>query len=322
MTRKIIIFSGEPNSINSEIIFKSWRKLNNSIKKKIYFISNFDLLSDQFKKLKYSIELVKVNNFEKSLLSDHKLKIINVDLNFKNSFAVKNKDTTNYVLNSLNLMHKFALRKDVKGVINCPINKYNLEKKKIGVTEFLANKCEVKNDAEVMLLRNKYLSVCPVTTHIDVKDIKKKLKSKLIIKKINTISNWYKKNLKKKPSFGILGLNPHNAELRPESEEKLVILPTIKKLKQNGINVQGPLVADTLFINEYKKFDIIVGMYHDQVITPFKTIFKFDAINVTLGLKYLRTSPDHGTAIKLIGKNKANPNSLVECIKFINNSNK
>ena len=322
MTRKIIIFSGEPNSINSEIIFKSWRKLNNSIKKKIYFISNFDLLSDQFKKLKYSIELVKVNNFKKSLLSDHKLKIINVDLNFKNSFAVKNKDTTKYVLNSLNLMHKFALRKDVKGVINCPINKYNLEKKKIGVTEFLANKCEVKNDAEVMLLRNKYLSVCPVTTHIDVKDIKKKLKSKLIIKKINTISNWYKKNLKKKPSFGILGLNPHNAELRPESEEKLVILPTIKKLKQNGINVQGPLVADTLFINEYKKFDIIVGMYHDQVITPFKTIFKFDAINVTLGLKYLRTSPDHGTAIKLIGKNKANPNSLVECIKFINNSNK
>ena len=322
MTKKIIIFSGEPNSINSEIIFKSWRKLNNSIKKKIYFISNFDLLSDQFKKLKYSIELVKVNNFKKSLLSDHKLKIINVDLNFKNSFAVKNKDTTKYVLNSLNLMHKFALRKDVKGVINCPINKYNLEKKKIGVTEFLANKCEVKNDAEVMLLRNKYLSVCPVTTHIDVKDIKKKLKSKLIIKKINTISNWYKKNLKKKPSFGILGLNPHNAELRPESEEKLVILPTIKKLKQNGINVQGPLVADTLFINEYKKFDIIVGMYHDQVITPFKTIFKFDAINVTLGLKYLRTSPDHGTAIKLIGKNKANPNSLVECIKFINNSNK
>ena len=99
-------------------------------------------------------------------------------------------------------------------------------------------------------------------------------------------------------------------------------MPTIKKLKQNGINVQGPLVADTLFINEYKKFDIIVGMYHDQVITPFKTIFKFDAINVTLGLKYLRTSPDHGTAIKLIGKNKANPNSLVECIKFINNSNK
>ena len=322
MTKKIIIFSGEPNSINSEIIFKSWRKLNNSIKKKIYFISNFDLLSDQFKKLKYSIDLVKVNNFEKSSLSDNKLKVINVNLNFKNSFAVKDKDTTNYVLNSLNLMHKFALRKDVKGVINCPINKHNLKKKKIGVTEFLANKCKIKNDAEVMLLRNKYLSVCPVTTHIDVKDIKKKLKSKLIIKKINTISNWYKKNLKKKPSFGILGLNPHNAELRPASEEKLVIIPTIKKLKHNGINVQGPLVADTLFINEYKKFDIIVGMYHDQVITPFKTIFKFDAINVTLGLKYLRTSPDHGTAIKLIGKNKANPNSLVECIKFINNSNK
>ena len=77
------------------------------------------------------------------------------------------------------------------------------------------------------------------------------------------------------------------------------------------------MVADTLFIKEYKNFDVIVGMYHDQVLAPFKAIFKFHAINVTLGLKYLRVSPDHGTAVSLVGKKKAKPESLIECINFV-----
>jgi len=77
-------------------------------------------------------------------------------------------------------------------------------------------------------------------------------------------------------------------------------------------------VADTIFINQYKKYDVIVGMFHDQVLTPFKTIYKFNAINITLGLKYLRVSPDHGVAKDLIKKNKANPTSLLNCIDFIN----
>ena len=102
------------------------------------------------------------------------------------------------------------------------------------------------------------------------------------------------------------------------SEEKKIIIPSIKILKKRGINLIGPLVSDTLFIEDFKKFDVIVGMYHDQVLTPFKTIFKFDAINITLGLKYLRVSPDHGVAKNLILKNKASPKSLIECINFIN----
>ena len=76
-------------------------------------------------------------------------------------------------------------------------------------------------------------------------------------------------------------------------------------------------MADTLFINNYKNYDVIVGMYHDQVLVPFKTLFKFDAINITLGLDYLRVSPDHGPGIDLVGKNKANSYSLFQCIKFI-----
>ena len=82
------------------------------------------------------------------------------------------------------------------------------------------------------------------------------------------------------------------------------------------MNIKGPLVSDTIFMNDYKNFDVIVGMYHDQVLSPFKTLFKFDAINITLGLDYIRVSPDHGTARNLVGKNKANPSSLLKCIDF------
>ena len=114
-------------------------------------------------------------------------------------------------------------------------------------------------------------------------------------------------------------MNPHNAELRNSSEEKKIIIPAIFKLKKMGVKIKGPIVADTIFINEYKKFDVIVGMYHDQVITPFKTLYKFNAVNITLGLNYLRISPDHGTAKDIICKKKANPLSLINCVKFLNN---
>ena len=203
-------------------------------------------------------------------------------------------------------------------MINCPINKNTLNMKNIGVTEYLASKCKIKDNSEAMLIKSDKLTVCPITTHLDIKDISKKLTGSLIVNKIKTINQWYKKNKKLSPKIGVLGLNPHNAELRKNSEEIKHIIPSIKKLKSMKINVKGPLVSDSLFIDEYKNYDVIVGMYHDQVLIPIKTLYKYEAINVTLGLKYLRVSPDHGVASNIINKNKANPKSLINCIKFIN----
>ena len=121
----------------------------------------------------------------------------------------------------------------------------------------------------------------------------------------------------KRPRIGLLGLNPHNAEFRKGSEEITLIIQSVKSLKKN-INITGPLISDITFVKDYNNYDVIVGMYHDQVLSPFKSIFKFDAINLTLGLKYLRASPDHGTAANLIGKKKADPMSLIKCVEFIN----
>jgi 4-hydroxythreonine-4-phosphate dehydrogenase len=322
MSKKIIIITGDPNSINSEIIYKCWKKLNKNVKKRIYFISNYKLIKEQFKKLGFKIKIFKLNDLNEKNNSN-KFKIIDLKLNFKNPFKVKKTNASNFVINSLNLAHTIATRsKDVIGIINCPLNKNLLPNKKFGVTEYLASKCNIKKGFESMLIRNKKLSVSPISTHVDIKEVSKKLKTAIIVNKAKSIDTWFKKNFKRKPKIAILGLNPHNAEFRKNSEEKRVIIPAILKIKKLKINVKGPFVADTIFIKDYKNFDIIIGMYHDQVLAPFKSLFKFDAINITVGLKYLRVSPDHGVAANLIGKNKANPTSLYECIHFVSKYNR
>ena len=316
MNKKIIIFSGDPISINSELIYKSWKKISNSEKKKIYIISNYDLMKEQLKKLNYSLDITRVKNIYE-LPQSNKIKILDINIKFKKPFKISQNECSKFVKKSLNYAHKLSLSKNVIGLINCPINKRLLGNKKIGLTEFLAKKCKIKKNSEVMLISNNKFSVSPITTHIDLKEVSKKINSRIIFNKIKTLNSWFKKYKMIKPKICMLGLNPHNSELRKDSEEKKIIIPAIKKLKKEKINLKGPFSADTIFIQEYKKYDVVVGMFHDQVITPFKTIFKFDAINVTLGLKYLRVSPDHGVASNLIGKRKANPISLINCIKFV-----
>jgi len=311
-----LIFSGDPNSINSEIILKCWRNIDSTTKKRIYIITNYELIKSQLKRLGYSSKIEIVKNLN-DLSSNENLKILNIDLTFKDSFNVTVKECKKFIRKSLNLAHKLSLDPLVSGLINCPINKNLLGNKKGGLTEFFAKKCRSKKNSEVMLISNEKFSVCPITTHIDLQDVSKRINGKVIIEKIKTIDTWYKKIKKKKSKICLLGLNPHNSEFRKNSIEQKIIIPAIKKLKKKGINIKGPFSADTIFINEYKRYDVVVGMYHDQVLSPFKALFKFDAINITLGLRYLRVSPDHGVAHDLINKRKANPTSLLKCIKFI-----
>ena len=114
-------------------------------------------------------------------------------------------------------------------------------------------------------------------------------------------------------------MNPHNSEGRVNSIEEKIIKPTVKKLRKLNININGPFPADSVFNDQARvNYNVIVGMYHDQVLAPFKALYGYDAINITLGLKYLRISPDHGTAQNIIGQNKANPQSIISAINFLN----
>ena len=169
-----------------------------------------------------------------------------------------------------------------------------------------------------MLIYNKELSVCPVTTHLPLKFVSNSIKKKVIHEKIDLINRFYKKNFNIKPRIGVLGLNPHCETIDKFNEDEKIIKPIIQYLKRSRYNVSGPLSADTAFLkNNRKNFDVILGMYHDQVLTPIKTLFEYDAINITLGLPFTRISPDHGPNQKMLGENISNPLSLIKAISFL-----
>ena len=308
---KFAIILGEPNSINSEILAKSI-----AYKKQCIIIGSYDLLEKQFKKLKVKIKLNKKNiTFKKKSIKS--LNVLDVPLKFKNPFKVPSRVSSSYLKRCFQIAHQLALSRKIKGFINCPVDKKKLFKNKnLGVTEFLSLKNNLKNKS-VMMIFNEKLSVVPITTHIKLKDVPKRLNKKMIIDKIKILNNFYFKYFKIKPKIGVLGLNPHNYEFRNDSEERKIIIPCINFLKKK-LNISGPLSSDTVFWkNNIKKYNVIIGMYHDQVLAPFKTLFEFDAANITLGLPYIRMSPDHGVGIDKIGLNISNPESLNKCISII-----
>ena len=169
-----------------------------------------------------------------------------------------------------------------------------------------------------MLIFNNNLSVSPVTTNLPLKRVSKTINKKLITEKVLLIDDFYKKYIGYRPKIGITGLNPHCESISKFNEDDKIIRPTIKNLVKNKLKVSGPYAADTIFLKKNRrKFDVILGMYHDQVLAPIKTLFEYDAINITLGLPFLRVSPDHGPNEKMMGKNVSNPLSLYKAISFL-----
>ena len=169
-----------------------------------------------------------------------------------------------------------------------------------------------------MLIYNSKISVCPITTHLPINDISKKLNKSLIKDKITLINNFYKKFFGYKPMIAVTGLNPHCESIKKFNEDDKIIKPAIKYLNEKGLKISGPYAADTIFLKKNRsRFNVIVGMYHDQVLAPMKTIVEYDAINITLGLSFLRVSPDHGPNQNMLGKNLSNPQSLLNAINFL-----
>ena len=169
-----------------------------------------------------------------------------------------------------------------------------------------------------MLIFNKNLSVCPLTTHVPIKNVSNQINKKNIIDKVNLIKLFYKKNFNINPKIAVLGLNPHCESVNKFNEDEKIIKPAINYLKRKKYNISGPYSADTFFLkNNRKNYNVALGMYHDQVLTPIKTLYEYDAINITLGLPFTRISPDHGPNEKMLGKNISNPLSLIKAISFL-----
>ena len=304
--KPILIVPGERKSVFFEIFFKSIKK--RFFSSPIVLICDKQNLEKEIKKYKFKKPIKKIDPKKIYLKKFKKKEIYVINVQDKNSGA--------YIHNCFNVAFKLIKKGFSNKILNGPINKtQTLKRKYLGVTEYVAKNFNQNKFA--MLIYNKKLSVCPVTTHLPLKLVAKKISKKLIKEKIIIINSFYKNILGFRPKIGVVGLNPHCESVSKYNEDTRIILPVINSMKKRFL-VKGPIPSDTIFLkNNRKKFDVILGMYHDQVLTPIKTLYEYDAINITIGLPFLRVTPDHGPNESMVGKNKSNPTSLYKAISFL-----
>jgi len=313
-TEPILIVAGEPKSIFFEIFFKALdvKKFNSPI----ILICSKKLLKLQLNKvqLKKKIKLLDPRNLTLYKLNNDCINLINVDIRSANKKKIS---PNKYIEKCFKIAFQILRSKITTKFINGPISKKSfLNKKYLGMTEYISEQFTSKKTA--MLIYNRILSVSPITTHLPLKNVVKNINKKTIQEKIFLINEFYKNKLGIKPRIAVLGLNPHCESIDKFNEDEKILKPIIKRLIKKKYNISGPHSADTIFLkNNRKKYDVVVGMYHDQVLTPIKTLYEFDAINITLGLPFIRISPDHGPNVNMIGKNTSSPLSLINAITFL-----
>ena len=315
--KPILIVHGEPNSIFLEIFFKSLRF--KKFKNPLVLICSQKILKFQMKKLKFKMDIKIINPLllNKIKLDNKMINVIDVNYNRNLAFQKISNKSNQYIKDCFEISFKILKSGITNKLINGPISKTSfLNKKFLGITEYLAKKTKAKQNA--MLIYNKKLSVCPITTHLPLKSVTRNITKNNLIDKISLVDSFYRNHLGFRPKIVVLGLNPHCESIDNFNEDEKIIKPTIRYLSKRKIIIKGPYSADTAFLKKNRKnIDVIIGMYHDQVLTPVKTLFEYDAINITLGLPFIRISPDHGPNQKMLGQNKSNPLSLVRAIEFL-----
>ena len=315
--RPIIIVAGEPNSIFFEIFFKAVK--TKKFKSPIILVASLNLLKLQMNKLglKKKIKLINLPQLKNLKLNNRSINLINIRYNQKKPFEKLSSKSNTYIEQSFELALKILKKKITNKLINGPISKkFFLKNKFLGITEYLAYKTKTKRYA--MLIYNKNLSVSPLTTHLPLKLVSKKINKNLVIEKVKIINNFFKDRIGKKPKIAITGLNPHCESIDRFNEDQKILSPAIKYLNKLKYKISGPFPADTIFLKKNREnFDVIIGMYHDQVLTPIKTLYEYDAINITLGLPFIRVSPDHGPNERMLGKKLSNPLSLIKAMQFL-----
>ena len=324
MSRKKIIgvTLGDPGGIGPEIVLKILPQYLTLQKKGVFFLilGHMNVLKKNKKYLKCNFPFKLHTEFN---LKNFNPKCINVLPPSKEKpFKIGRVDRQNGILafDAIRLGTDLALQGKIQGLMTAPVNKESVQKtvKNFhGHTDYLAERAKLKNHA--MLLVGGPLRVVLVTAHIPLKDVSKTLSTKLIVDKTVLTNETLKKELGRKPRIGISGLNPHGGDGGLiGKEEKQIIFPAVKRLKQKNLNVIGPIPGDTVFALAYQgKIDVVISMYHDLGLAPLKMVAFDEGINVTLGLPFKRSTPDHGTAFDIAYKGIANPGSIEKAFNYL-----
>ena len=314
---RTIVIEGDPEGVFLELFFKTLK--SKSFKNYLILICSKNNLQKQMNKAKFKkkINLLDIKKTNEILLKKKEINLIDVKLKKTKNKKLNNKNIKAYIEKCFEISFKLIKEGFANKLINGPVDKkIFLKNKFLGVTEYVSSKFNKKKTG--MLIYNKQLSVCPVTTHLPLRNVSRSINRNIIHDKINLVNNFYLKYLKLKPRIAVTGLNPHCESILKFNEDEKIIKPAIKTMKKRNINVKGPFPADTIFSSKNRKlFDVVIGMYHDQVLAPIKALYEFDAINITMGLPFLRATPDHGPNKEMFGKNISNPSSLIKALEFL-----
>lgn len=315
----ICITMGDPSGIGPEIILKSFEKpiIRDS---KIVVVGDYNIMQAMYDILKIkSYTLRRILDVCECLYDRNVLNILDLQTVNMNDFrpgivqAVSGKTAFEAIRKAVEL----AGLKEVDTIVTAPLNKEALHLagyKYPGHTEILAQLTDTKDYA--MLLHDKKLTVIHVSTHISLLEAITGLRQERIEKVIELADGMMKRLCRGKPRIAVAGINPHSGENGLFGKEEIQkIIPAIKKMREKDINVEGPCPPDTVFLQAVQgKYDIVVAMYHDQGHIPLKLLGFNSGVNVTVGLPFIRTSVDHGTAFDIAWQGKANENSMVEAI--------
>ena len=311
--KKIALSPGDPAGIGPEICLKSLHDNSENL-------CNFELIGDIdfYKKLSKDLNLDL--SFQNIYKREDFVTVKNISLDSEITFGMPNVTNSKYILDVLMTGSLRCLNKEYSALVTGPINNkiindYGFEFS--GHTEFLADISNTKN--VVMLLANSKLKVALLTTHLPLSKVSESITSKKIIETTKILNDSLKKLWKiKNPKIGILGLNPHAGEGGFLGNEEIEIIePAIRTLHQENLEIDGPISADTAFLEEkLNKYDAYLAMFHDQGLPVLKSMGFGDSVNITLGLPFTRISVDHGTAYELAGKNKADPSSFKKSMEL------
>ena len=324
MAKPLALTSGEPAGIGPDIAIAAWLRRNELGLPPFYLLGDRAFFADRAKLLGLKVALAELGPEDAGAAFANALPVVATGEKATARPGAPDATSANAALASIRRAVDDVRAGRASAVVTNPIAKsvlYRAGFRHPGHTEFLAELAADGGPAPqpVMMLWSPALAVVPVTIHLSLREAIARLSSDLIVSTARiAVADLKARFGLANPRLAVSGLNPHAGEDGSLGTEDITIVtPAVEILRQQGIDARGPLPADTMFHAAARKtYDCAICMYHDQALIPIKTIAFEDAVNVTLGLPFIRTSPDHGTAFDIAGTGKANPSSLVAALRL------
>ena len=321
----LALTQGDPAGIGPELILRAWLSRDQSALPVFFAIADPDHLRRLARELAWDVPISVVEPEEATLRFSKSLPVMPLATGVSSVPGKPSPADAAGTVESIRTAVTLTQSKRAAAIVTNPIAKHVLYAAGFphpGHTEFLASLaasagCEPPHP--VMMLWSRHMAVVPVTVHIPLAEIPRALTTDLIVRTGRIVAGDLRERFGlPAPRLALAGLNPHAGENGSlGAEDDRIVAPAVAALRADGIAAEGPLPADTMFHpRARKRYDAALAMYHDQALIPIKTIAFDEAVNVTLGLPFIRTSPDHGTAFDIAGKGIARPDSLIEAIRL------